>query len=541
MNEIFANPNAGSLSEISGSLPLASRETFADEERSLLRDRCRLVFVLGLIISLILIVLSRSVIARPQLPANLLEQWESVMDPAHLASFVLGLGSLYLGTPSVKRLQLTAFAVLVINVVLIVFSMGVIVPDYPPALTVSLMLFIPAAVIPWRVSYQAVLAFIAAITPALAQMLSYGLLPEAESYWAARGGSTAFWDQVTVMTVGLIILAATSVLVTHTLYNLRRKTRHAKRMGNYVIERELGKGGMGEVFVARHNRMVRPSAVKVLRPSAAFDAESLARFEREVQVSSSLTHPNTITIYDYGRASSGTFYYAMEYLEGLDLKRMVDRFGPLRPARTVYLLTQVCGSLAEAHAKGIVHRDLKPANIFLTQRGGLADFVKVLDFGLARPVQATGDEGLTKTGGILGTPEYMAPEAVQEGVQIDTRLDIYALGAVAYFLLTGRPPFQSDSIVQLLIDHLKTQPQPPSEFTELTIPSDLDEIILRCLAKRPDDRFQTAEELETALEAIRFDEPWTRKEASEWWKLHLLASQPVPDETGPSGAPASEV
>ncbi len=521
MNEIFASPSVDSLSEITGSLPLASRETFADEECSLLRDRCRLVFVLGLIISLILIVLSRGVIARPQLPASLLEQFESVLDLAHVVSFALGLGSLYLGTPSVKRLQLTAFAVLVINLFLMVLGVGVIAPDYPPALTVSLMLFIPAAVIPWRVGYQAVLAFIAATMPALAQILSYGLMPEAEAYWEARGGSAAFWDQVTVMTVGLIILAATSVLVTHTLYNLRRKTRQAKRLGNYHIQKELGKGGMGEVYVAQHNRMVRPSAVKVLRPSAALDGEALARFEREVQVSSSLTHPNTITIYDYGRASSGTFYYAMEYLEGLDLKRIVERFGPLKPARTVYLLKQVCGSLSEAHTRGIVHRDLKPANIFLTQRGGLADFVKVLDFGIARPVRAGSDGGLTKTGGILGTPEYMAPEAVQEGIEIDTRVDIYALGAVAYFLLTGRPPFQSDSIVQLLIEHLKTEPRPPSEVTELTIPSDLEEIILRCLAKSPDDRFQTADELESALTAIRFDEQWTRKEAGEWWNLHL--------------------
>jgi hypothetical protein len=541
MNEIFAAPNAGSSPEISGSLPLASVESFAEEERSLLRDRCRLVFALGLIISLILIVLARGVIDRPQLPANLLERWESVLDLAHLASFTLALGSLYLGAPSVKRLQLTAFAVLAVSVVLVVFSMGVITPDYPPALMVSLLLFIPAAVIPWRVSYQAVLGIIAAATPALAQMLSYGLLPEAESYWAARGGSAAFWNQVTVMTVGLIILAATSVLVTHTLYGLHRKARQAKRLGNYLIERELGKGGMGEVFIARHARMVRPSAVKVLRATGAFDADALARFEREVQVSSSLTHPNTITIYDYGRAERGTFYYAMEYLEGLDLKRLVERFGPLRPARTVYLLAQVCGSLAEAHAMGIVHRDLKPANIFVTQRGRLVDFVKVLDFGLARQVRTRGDDGLTKTGLILGTPEYMAPEAVQNSDQIDTRADIYGLGAVAYFLLTGRPPFQSDSAVQLLIDHLKTPPRPPSELTELTIPPDLEEIILRCLAKRPEDRFQTAEELERALGVVPFDEPWTRETARAWWQLHLDAFRPVLYESRPSGTAAAEV
>lgn len=485
-----------------------------------MRNRCRLVFGLGFVISLILIVLSRTLISRPPLSANLLERWESVLDIVHVASFALALASVYLGTPGIRRLQLTAFAALAANAVLVVFSMGVITPDYPPAFAVSLLLFIPAAVIPWKVSYQAVLGLVAAIAPVLAQTGSYAFLPEAEQYWASRGGSSAFWEQLTVMTATLLILAATAALVTHTLYNLRRKVQRAKRLGNYIIERELGKGGMGEVFVARHARMVRPTAVKVLRASGTIDAPALARFEREVQVSSSLTHPNTITIYDYGRDNDGTFFYAMEYLEGLDLGRLVERFGPMEPARAVYLLTQVCGSLAEAHARKIVHRDLKPANIFVTQRGDLYDFVKVLDFGLARQVRARGDHDVTETGLILGTPAYIAPEAV-EGGKIDTRADIYCLGAVAYFLVTGVPPFQSPSAVQMLVDHVKTPPRPPSELAECALPPELEQVILRCLRKNPADRFQTANKLEDALRAVPLADLWTPGKARTLWQLHL--------------------
>jgi len=292
---------------------------------------------------------------------------------------------------------------------------------------------------------------------------------------------------------------------------------------------------MGEVFVARHARMCRPSAVKVLRVSGSLDGDALARFEREVQLSSSLTHPNTITIFDFGRAGQNTFYYAMEYLEGLDLQRLVERFGPIEARRVVYLLTQVCGSLAEAHGLQIVHRDLKPANIFLTQRGGLCDYVKVLDFGLAKVVDSDEAAGVTRKGVILGTPEYMAPEAIRDGDHVDTRADIYSLGGVAYYLLTGRPPFGPGNTLQTLVDHVRTPAVPPSEVTELEIPAELEAIVLRCLAKWPDERFQTPDELDAALRSVPLEEPWSQDRAREWWTLHADSVRPVLYESAPPG------
>ena len=534
-DEIFTHPLGESRSGTTASLPLTADRSFGEEERTLLTSRCRLVFGLGLAISLILILLSRGFIDRPQDAANALEGLETWLDAGHLLSFTLAFGSLFVGTPGVRRLQTTAFVVLSINMVLVVFSIGVIRPDYPPELAIALLLFIPAAVIPWRVGYQLSLAAIGVAAPALAQVFSYAFIPEARDYWAGRGGQDAFQNQLVVTGVGLLILGATSVLVTTTLYSLRRKAHKARQLGSYIIERKMGKGGMGEVFVARHARMCRPSAVKVLRVSGALDLDALARFEREVQVSSSLTHPNTITIFDFGRAGQNTFYYAMEYLEGLDLQRMVQRFGPLGAERTIFLLRQVCGSLAEAHGRHIVHRDMKPANIFLTQRGGLFDYVKVLDFGLAKHVDSGDGKGVTKAGLILGTPEYMAPEAIRDEGRVDTRADLYGLGAVAYYLLTGQPPFQGKTQLQTLVDQVRKPPVPPSAVTEIEVPVELESLVLRCLEKWPAERFQTVEELEAALRAVPLEESWNLDRAREWWMLHSDVIRPVLYESAPGG------
>ena len=539
-DEIFMHPLGEPEPGTSGSLPLTADRSFGEEERALLTSRCRLVFGLGLAISLILILLSRGFIDRPQLAANALESLETWLDAGHLFSFALAFGSLFIGVPSVRRLQITTFAVLAANMVLVVFSMGVISPDYPPELAIALLLFIPAAVIPWRVGYQVGLGVIGVAAPALAQVFSYAFMPEAREYWAGRGGQEAFQNHLVVMGVGLLILAATSVLVTRTLYSLRRKAHKARRLGSYIIERKMGSGGMGEVFVARHARMCRPSAVKVLRVSGSLDLDALARFEREVQLSSSLTHPNTITIFDFGRAGQNTFYYAMEYLEGLDLQRLVKQFGPLEAERTIFLLKQVCGSLAEAHGRHIVHRDMKPANIFLTQRGGLFDYVKVLDFGLAKHVDSGDGEGVTKAGLILGTPEYMAPEAIRDEGRVDTRADLYGLGAVAYYLLTGQPPFQCRTQLQTLVDHVRKPPAPPSEVTELEIPIELESIVLKCLEKWPEERYQTVEELDAALRSVPLEETWNLDRAREWWALHSDVVRPVLYESAPGrGAPAA--
>ena len=225
----------------------------------------------------------------------------------------------------------------------------------------------------------------------------------------------------------------------------------------------------------------------------------MARFEREVRLSSTLTHPNTITIYDFGRTQDNEFYYAMEYLEGLDLQELVEQYGPVPAPRTAFILAQVASSLAEAHSRDIVHRDIKPSNIFLTRRGGLYDFVKVLDFGLAKEMDADATSAvLTQSGVIFGTPLYISPETVYGQDEVDGRADIYNLGGVAYWMLTGQPPFSSSRSVEVLIDHVKTIPKRPSEISELDIPPELDEIVMKCLEKKPEDRFRTAEELEEA-------------------------------------------
>jgi serine/threonine-protein kinase len=373
---------------------------------------------------------------------------------------------------------------------------------------------------PWREYHQIGLGLAAVLTSVTAPALLYVFLPETVSFWASHGGDAAFRRSILWYLCGTAILAVSSILVTRTLYSLRRTVHQAKRLGNYLIREEIGRGGMGQVFIAHHALMCRPTALKVLRNTEENHQSAAARFEREVRLSSTLTHPNTITIYDFGRTSDNTFYYAMEYLQGMDLQRVVARFGPLPAARAVPILTQVCGSLAEAHERNIIHRDIKPSNIFLTQRGGLYDFVKVLDFGVAKQIQKDAGPELTQPGVSVGTPRYFAPEAIRGSGAIDARADIYNVGGVAYWILTGHETFESSSKIELIINHAKTRPKRPSEVSEIPIPSELDDIVMKCLEKDPDDRFQTVAELEAALRAIRFDNPWTQAKAREWWHLH---------------------
>ncbi len=308
-----------------------------------------------------------------------------------------------------------------------------------------------------------------------------------------------------------------------------------RRLGEYVIERQLGQGGMGLVFAATHTLIRRRAALKILKVADPDRESATARFEREVRLSARLTHPNTITIYDYGRTPEDEFYYAMEYLEGLDLQNMVERFGPMTAARVAFVLSQVCGSLSEAHSLGIVHRDVKPSNIFLTRRGDLYDWVKILDFGLAKRIKSDELPQITATGVVFGTPLFIAPEAAYGAEKIDPRSDIYSLGAVAYWMLTGRPPFVSGSRVELIVQHVKAEPPQPSKMTENPIPRELEEIVMRCLAKGADDRFQTAGELETALNGLQFEEPWGHGAARTWWGLHGHDVFTPPDSE-PSGA-----
>jgi serine/threonine-protein kinase len=273
---------------------------------------------------------------------------------------------------------------------------------------------------------------------------------------------------------------------------------------------------MGEVYLAEHQLLKRPCALKLIRPGIASGVQALARFEREVRLTATLSHPNTVEIYDYGRTEDGTYYYVMEYLPGLSLAELVERHGPLPPGRAVYLLRQVCGSLREAHAAGLIHRDIKPSNIFAARQGGIDDVAKLLDFGLVLPVAQLDAPHMTGEGWVLGTPLFMSPEQAKGGEELDRRSDIYSLGAVAYYLLTGRPPFDRVDGIALRIAHARDPVVPPSQVRD-DISQDLERVVLRCLAKDAADRYPDAQSLERALGACACTSDWDQDRAARWW------------------------
>ena len=313
------------------------------------------------------------------------------------------------------------------------------------------------------------------------------------------------------------------------VYSLGIDLKRALDLGSYQLEERLGSGGMGEVWRARHRLLARPAAVKLIRPEvfqaagAAKQSALRRRFEREAQTTSLLQSPHTIDLFDFGVTDDGAFYYVMELLDGFDLKTLVERFGPLPVERAVHLLVQVCHSLAEAHASGLVHRDIKPANIFVCRYGRDVDFVKVLDFGLVKP-EADGAQnrihGVTHADRIGGTPAFMSPEQALGQRQIDGRADIYALGCVAYWLVTGSLVFPRNSAMAMAVAHSQAEPEPPSHRTELPVPASFDALVLECLAKSPADRPPTAEVLAHRLESLADVPRWDRSRAREWWNLH---------------------
>jgi hypothetical protein len=318
-----------------------------------------------------------------------------------------------------------------------------------------------------------------------------------------------------VMMWGFAIITAT--VISWVIYGLRVEVRKARRLGQYVLEHKIGEGGMGEVYRAHHGMMRRPSALKLLRAEHASEIQ-LQRFEREVQLTARLTHPNTITIFDYGRTHDGVFYYAMELLDGATLQRIVAAGGPQRPGRVVRILAMACGALAEAHAVGLIHRDIKPANIMLCTQGGELDVVKVLDFGLVKELEVDRQMELTAANTITGTPQYMAPESMLAPDSVDARTDLYALGAVAYFLLAGVDVFTGTSVLQVLSQHIHQTPEPLSA-RGVAVPPELEAIVLACLEKDPARRPQSATELRRSLEACAV-EPWTAEDAQQWWNRY---------------------
>lgn len=334
------------------------------------------------------------------------------------------------------------------------------------------------------------------------------------------------------------LTVAVCAAISRVIYGLREEVREARRLGQYTLEGLIGVGGMGRVYRASHAMLRRPTAIKLLGPDGASE-DALERFEREVQLTAQLTHPNTVTIYDYGRTADGVLYYAMELLDGATLEEVVEVDGPQKPARVVRILEQVAGALGEAHAIGLIHRDVKPANIVLCRQGGELDVAKVVDFGLVKELEQRHSASVSQEGTISGTPLYMAPEILTQTNAASARSDIYALGAVGYWLLTGEHVFTGRTVVEVLGHHLHTEPVPPSERLGDPVPEELSQLILDCLAKDPDARPQDAAELRRRLEACEVGR-WTQRSARTWWSVHgptLDAKQrrggagPVPERT----------
>ncbi len=416
-------------------------------------------------------------------------------------------------------------------------GMGLEIPpevgaDTITAFILALVMFARSVFVPSSARRTVVLGILIGIPLVIAMYRHY--LTVDLTTWARSGFEAASQERVaasqaviTVMwwtlTVGL------SALASRVIHRLRKEVSDIQRLGQYNIDRKLGEGAMGVVYQATHGMLKRPTAIKLLRPEIA-DDESLERFRREVQLTAKLTHPNTVTIYDYGRTPDGLFYYAMELLGGATLTQVVEAGGPQPVERVVRILRDAALALNEAHEAGLIHRDIKPSNIMLARQGGVPDVTKVLDFGLVKNLGKIDDLEQTNTMSVKGTPHYLSPEAIQEPQAIDARTDLYALGAVGYYLLAGRHVFEGKTIMEVCLHHLHTKPIPLAETCPEEVPPELESLLMACLAKSQPDRPATGEELADALDKLDVAR-WTRAEAEAWWDVYgkdiEQAKQPV--------------
>jgi len=389
---------------------------------------------------------------------------------------------------------------------------------YPVVINVALALIARAVIVPSS-AHRTLVVSVAAAAPALA-LMGWNAARSGQGHDLGSPGAA----DVAIQAGWLFAAILLSMLASRVTYGLRAEVREARQVGQYTLEEKVGEGGMGVVYRARHSRLKRPTAVKLLSP-AKVGPQTVERFEREVQITARLTHPNTVAVFDYGRTLDGVFYYAMEYLEGISLEKLVADDGPQPPGRVVHILRQVAGALGEAHALGLVHRDVKPANVILCERGGVPDVAKVLDFGLVKDHALLGAAALTQSDVIIGTPLYMAPEALTTPDRVGPRTDLYALGGVGYYLLTGVPVFTGHNTVEVLGHHLHTRPVPPSERRGEALPGSLDEVILSCLEKDAERRPRDARALQDALEAAGVP-PWTEADARAWWAASAAHAKP---------------
>jgi eukaryotic-like serine/threonine-protein kinase len=403
-------------------------------------------------------------------------------------------------------------------------------PDMVARTTVSYVLLVYAVYVPSTARRTLIVAALMTVPLLTSIFIAFSAWdpalydPPAATWPKGKVGDMAYLA-TTVSAILWAIAVAMAVAFSHAVHGLRKAVRDIKRLGQYTLEKKLGEGGMGVVYRASHAMLRRPTAIKLLLPDRAGKA-ALLRFEREVQRTAMLTHPNTVTVFDYGRTTDGVFYYAMELLEGASLDEIVDVDGPQPAERVIHLLAQAAASLAEAHDAGLIHRDVKPGNILVVDRGGISDLVKVVDFGLVKDIsgkasgEAPAEPTLTMANSITGTPLYMAPETVVAPETVDARADLYALGAVGYWLLTGTHVFNGTSIVEVCAHHLHSTPEPPSIRLRASVPADLEAVILACLAKRPEERPASAHVLRERLAGCGAASVWTNARAAEWWAAH---------------------
>ena len=387
------------------------------------------------------------------------------------------------------------------------------------ALTVTVMIraiLVPSR--PRRTMVLSALAFLPTVVVCIARHDPTALLP---------GFTPGYQKQyMTLNTVLWSILGTTlATIISRVTYGLRQQVAEANELGQYVLEEKIGGGGMGEVWRARHRLLIRPAAIKLIRPQMSGDPELLLRrFEREARATAALKSPHTVQLYDFGATEDGRLYYVMELLDGLDLETLVRQYGPLPAERVVHILRQVCSSLQDAHVNGLVHRDIKPANVVVSRAGTTFDFAKVLDFGLVKLDTARNSEddavNLSTEGSAGGTPAFMAPEVVLGVADTDHRVDLYALGCVGYWLLTGKLIFEGGSVVEVMFHHAHTPPPRPSTRSELPIPAPLEDLVVECLEKDPARRPTSAEAVSTRLDAVSLESAWTVERAERWWAMH---------------------
>jgi eukaryotic-like serine/threonine-protein kinase len=410
-------------------------------------------------------------------------------------------------------------------------------PDYLPIILAFIkdgviqmlaLMMIYGTLIPNKATVAARLLF-AMFIASFVTMLLFRLHPDAAQLVAQLSAAEETGSNILFLGIGTALAIYGAYLVN----GLRTELHEARKFGQYQLVRKLGEGGMGEVYLAEHALLKRPCALKLIKAETGADPIILARFEREVQSAARLAHPNTIAIYDYGHTDDGTFYYVMEYLQGLSLSDLVRAAGPLPPGRVIYLFRQVCAGLAEAHGLGLVHRDLKPANVFVAVRGGESDVAKVLDFGLVKLTKDPGVAALTSDLTVSGTPLYMAPEQAVGDRSLDARADIYALGAMMYYALTGQPPFTGETAFAIMMAHSRDPVVPPSQVRP-GVPADLESVILRCLAKKADERYPDVKALGVALANCAAAAGWNAEQADHWW-ADTMQIAPIDAPPEPAG------